>query len=85
MDRGWGTGDRRKRSCNCFETIQDKSNSIKLFAGAETAYVGGATTYAVGKVFIEHFESGGTFLDFDPEKMRDHFQELYEEGKQLAT
>lgn len=47
--------------------------------------IGGATTYAVGKVFIEHFESGGTFLDFDPEKMRDHFQELYEEGKQLAT
>jgi uncharacterized protein (DUF697 family) len=47
--------------------------------------IGGATTYAVGKIFIEHFESGGTFLDFDPERMRAHFQELYEEGKQLAT
>ena len=47
--------------------------------------IGGATTYAIGKIFIEHFESGGTFLDFDPEKMRDHFQNLYEEGKQLAT
>lgn len=46
--------------------------------------ISGATTYAVGKIFIEHFESGGTFLDFDPERMRAHFQELYEEGKQLA-
>lgn len=47
--------------------------------------VGGATTYAVGKIFIEHFESGGTLLDFDPEKMRAYFQALYEEGKQLVT
>jgi uncharacterized protein (DUF697 family) len=47
--------------------------------------VGGATTYAIGKIFIEHFESGGNFLDFDPETMRTHFQELYEDGKQLAV
>ena len=26
---------------------------------------GGVTTYAVGRIFIEHFESGGTFLNFD--------------------
>lgn len=25
-----------------------------------------AATYALGKVFVEHFESGGTFLTFDP-------------------
>jgi uncharacterized protein (DUF697 family) len=29
-----------------------------------------ASTYALGKVFTEHFESGGTFLTFDPEKAR---------------
>jgi uncharacterized protein (DUF697 family) len=29
---------------------------------------GSASTYAVGKVFIQHFESGGTFLTFDPNK-----------------
>ncbi|NJO17224.1 MAG: YcjF family protein [Thioploca sp.] len=46
--------------------------------------VGGATTYATGKIFVEHFESGGNFFSFDPEKMRAHFQALYEEGKQLA-
>ncbi len=33
----------------------------------------GASTYAVGKVFIMHFESGGTLLDFDPSKMRAHY------------
>jgi len=47
--------------------------------------LGGATTYAVGKVFIEHFESGGTFLDADPQKMRQHFQQIYEEGKRFAS
>jgi uncharacterized protein (DUF697 family) len=32
-----------------------------------------AVTYAVGKVFIQHFASGGTFLDFDPDKVRAYF------------
>jgi uncharacterized protein (DUF697 family) len=46
--------------------------------------LGGATTYAVGKVFIQHFEFGGTFLDFEPTRMRKYFQDFYEEGKQVA-
>lgn len=33
-----------------------------------------AATYAVGKVFVLHFEAGGTLLDFDPLKMRRHFE-----------
>jgi uncharacterized protein (DUF697 family) len=45
----------------------------------------GAMTYAVGKVFIQHFESGGTFLDVDPEKMKRHFRQVYEEGKQFTA
>ncbi|MGE0445304.1 MAG: YcjF family protein [Vicinamibacterales bacterium] len=36
-----------------------------------------AVTLAAGKVFIQHFESGGTFLDFDPEKVRDHFKQEF--------
>jgi len=32
-----------------------------------------ASTWAVGKVFIQHFASGGTFLDFDPDKVREHY------------
>lgn len=44
----------------------------------------GASTYALGKVFIQHFESGGTFLSFEPAKVKEHFQQEFEEGKKLA-
>jgi len=37
---------------------------------------GGLTTWAAGQVFIQHFESGGTFLSFDPDKVRDHYTTL---------
>lgn len=37
----------------------------------------GATTYAIGKVFIQHFESGGTVFTFDPVQMKEHFRRVY--------
>lgn len=46
---------------------------------------GGACTYALGKVFVQHFESGGTFLDFDPASVKAHFAELYKEGQKVAS
>ncbi len=45
----------------------------------------GAVTYAVGKVFVQHFASGGTFLTFDPEKVRDYYEEMLKEGKKVAS
>jgi uncharacterized protein (DUF697 family) len=57
--------------------------SIAGFLSSATLY--SATTYALGKIFIQHFESGGTFLDFEPEQMRQHFQELLEEGQQFIA
>ncbi len=39
--------------------------------------VSGATTYAVGKVFVQHFASGGTFLSFDPEQVREYYAEMF--------
>jgi uncharacterized protein (DUF697 family) len=45
----------------------------------------GASTYAVGKIFAQHFASGGTFLDFDPSKNRKAFAEQLEEGKQVVS
>lgn len=33
-----------------------------------------AFTKALGAVFIQHYESGGTFLNFDPEQVREHFK-----------
>jgi uncharacterized protein (DUF697 family) len=40
-----------------------------------------AVTYAIGKVFIQHFESGGTFLDFNPEAVREHFKREFEAAR----
>lgn len=44
-----------------------------------------ASTYAIGKVFIQHFEAGGTVLNFDPDAMREHFKEEFEEGVSKAS
>ena len=54
--------------------------------GAATmSVVGGATTYAVGKVFVQHFEAGGNLLNFDPVAMKEYFAQQFEEGKTLAS
>ncbi len=45
----------------------------------------GGATYAIGKLFIQHFESGGTFLSFDPAKMKEPLNDLYSEGKNVAS
>jgi uncharacterized protein (DUF697 family) len=45
----------------------------------------GACTWALGNVFIQHFESGGTFLDFDPDAVKEYFRAQFEEGKKIAT
>jgi uncharacterized protein (DUF697 family) len=58
--------------------------------GAVSGYIAvpgaaAAFTYAVGKVFLQHFASGGTFLDFEPKKVREHFARQFEEGKVVAA
>lgn len=50
-----------------------------------TSLSAGALSYAIGKVFIQHFESGGTFLTFDPQKVRNYFRQQYEEGYKLSS
>lgn len=44
-----------------------------------------ASTYAVGRVFVQHFESGGTFLDFDPAKVRAYFNAQYDRARGRGT
>ena len=44
----------------------------------------GASTYALGRVFIQHFASGGTFLDFDPAAVREYYRTQFEAGKDVA-
>jgi uncharacterized protein (DUF697 family) len=56
----------------------------QLLGAGTQAVLGGALTYAVGKVFIQHFAAGGTFLTFDPEAVRDYFEQQLEAGKAKA-
>lgn len=44
----------------------------------------GASTYAIGMVFVQHFESGGTLLDFDPQKVQDHYYQQFRDGKKIV-
>jgi uncharacterized protein (DUF697 family) len=59
---------------------------VGVLAGAPAmALFAGAYTWALGKVFIQHFESGGTFLNFDTEKVKEHFRAQLEEGRKMAA
>ncbi len=51
-----------------------------VVSGVSVAVFAGASTYAVGKVFVQHFESGGTFLTFDPEQVRQYYSQQYQVG-----
>jgi uncharacterized protein (DUF697 family) len=78
-------------SANTFAygTVGSAIKSIPLvgtLVGSVTMpFFSGAFAYALGTVFINHFEKGGTFLDFDSEKVKTHFSEMFRKGKKVAT
>jgi uncharacterized protein (DUF697 family) len=51
-----------------------------VVSAATGSVFAGASTYAVGKVFIQHFGSGGTFLTFDPDKVRQYYAQQFQQG-----
>ena len=55
-----------------------------LVGGLSMSIFTGAATYAIGNIFIRHLEAGGTLLDIEPQKMREHFAEEFERGKKVA-
>jgi len=55
-----------------------------VIGGVTMAVLSGASTYALGEVFQKHFETGGTFLDFDPKRLKKMYNEKFEKGKQVA-
>jgi uncharacterized protein (DUF697 family) len=57
---------------------------IPLPSGLTLTVFAGAVTYAIGKVFERHFESGGTFLDFKAEQYKTYFAQMYQEGKDVV-
>lgn len=56
----------------------------QIAAPVSLSVVASASTYALGKVFIKHFDSGGTLLNFDSEKLREYYYDQYEKGVKLA-
>lgn len=55
-----------------------------VIGGGTMAILSGASTYALGEVFREHFETGGTFLDFDVDRVRKAYNDKFEKGKVVA-
>lgn len=45
----------------------------------------GATTFAVGRVFVKHYENGGDIFDLSTEAMRNYYKQQFEKGKALAA
>ncbi len=67
------------------------ASAIKLIPGIGSVVgsvampvLSGASTYALGQVFRQHFETGGTFLDFDVDRLRKYYSEQFEKGKKVA-
>ncbi|OAD20099.1 GTPase domain-containing protein [Candidatus Thiomargarita nelsonii] len=68
------------------------SSFIKFIPGGGTAIgtanslvFNGASTYALGQVFIQHFESNGTLLTFDPNQVIKKFIAEFEKGKKKVN
>lgn len=55
-----------------------------VVGGITTGILNGASTYALGEVFKTHFETGGTILDFDTDRLKKFYQEKFEKGKKVA-
>ena len=55
-----------------------------LVGSASLAISAGSMTYAVGQVFAMHFETGGTFEDFEASTAKEYFKREFESGKAMV-
>jgi uncharacterized protein (DUF697 family) len=44
----------------------------------------GASTYAIGRVYLRHFEEGGSIYDISVENAKRYYNDQLEKGKQIA-
>lgn len=56
-----------------------------ILGGVSMSVLSGATTFAIGQVFISHFEANGTMENFDVESWKKIFEEQFEIGKDFAS
>lgn len=50
-----------------------------ILGAASASAFSAATTYAVGKVFVQHYEMGGKLLDLNPDTVKEYFQQQYQQ------
>ncbi len=55
-----------------------------LAGSGSVSIISGAISYALGQVFIRHFQQGGTLEDFNPDSAKEYFNEQYKAGKLIA-
>jgi uncharacterized protein (DUF697 family) len=67
------------------------ASAIKTIPGVGTwlgvtfqVILAGASTYALGQLFNNHFSSKGNLFDFDTEAMKKKYEEYVEKGKKVA-
>ncbi len=56
-----------------------------VLGGVSMSVMSGASTYAVGQVATQHFESGGNLLDVDFDKAKKSYKKAFEEGKGVVS
>ncbi len=47
--------------------------------------IAGAATYALGRVFVRHYENGGDLLTLSPDRVKTYFKEQYDAGKKVVS
>ncbi len=58
---------------------------LGVLAGTPSmVFFSGAYTWALGNVFVRHFESGGTLLNFRTEDVKEYFRSKFEQGRRMA-
>lgn len=55
-----------------------------VLGGVTMSVLSGASTYAVGEVFKNHFAEGGSLNDLNIEKFKAFYNEKFEQGKAMA-
>jgi len=60
------------------------------FVGSATGALGlsalaASSTYAIGKVFKYHYETGGTLLDFNADTLREYYHQQTDKAKEAIT
>ncbi|HIJ60724.1 MAG TPA: DUF697 domain-containing protein [Nitrospirae bacterium] len=67
--------------CSFFKVFPIFGHAVSIVS---MSALSAGSTYALGKLFVNHFESGGTFLNFDMEKAKHFYDEQVKKGKELA-